>query len=220
MPAPDDRAVNPGTESQGAAGAARAATGVDSPRGAPETASARREGSSRPTPNLLLVLAAAFLVARVATGVFEAGHPRELPELVSWLSIAEGERRAQQEPRPALYDFTADWCPPCRLMKREVFADRSAATMITGMYVPVRVLDRAREDGRNSPEVAALQARFRVKAFPTLVVVPAGGGEPLMLEGYPGRAQTIQWLSRSGIRMSVRVGGNRLPGAADSSGAR
>ena len=198
MPAPDDRAMTPGAERPGAT----------------------RSRSSRPAPNLLLVLAAALLVARVATGVFEAGHPPERAALVPWRSIAEGEQRAHSEMRPLLYCFTDEECDGCRQMNREVFADPSAAMTIAHMYVPVRVLDREKEEGRNRPDVAALLARYHVKGFPTLVVVPAGGGEPLTLESYPGRDATIQWLTRSGMRMGMRVGSARFPTAMDSSGTR
>ena len=62
------------------------------------------------------------------------------------------------------------------------------------MFLPVRVLDRMREDGRNAPAVDSLQRRFRVSSFPTLVVVPHGGGDPVVIVGYEGKRSTIQRL--------------------------
>lgn len=35
--------------------------------------------------------------------------------------------------------FTADWCVPCRIMKREVFADRETMTAINAQVVPVMI---------------------------------------------------------------------------------
>jgi thiol:disulfide interchange protein DsbD len=116
---------------------------------------------------------------------------------------------ARQAKKPILYDFTADWCAPCQAMKREVFADAAAARQIETLFVPVRVLDRQREEGRNPPEVDSLQQRFHIDSFPTLVVAWPDSGQPTILSGYRGKAMTIQQLSqavflRSGLHGSVR----------------
>lgn len=184
--------------------------------GGPPTATApatdASAGSTRGTPRTLLVVAAVLLVARVVTGILEPKRTHQDADFVHWLPIREAEARSQTTGKPLLYDFTADWCAPCHLMQREVFADRTAAETINRMFVPVRVLDRQREDGRNAPDVGALQTRFGIEAFPTLVVVGAAGGEPFKLEGYAGKVATMQALFQAGLKAGRPV----RSGAPDS----
>src|SRR6185295_11799109 len=150
-----------------------------------------RAGSTRTTPRLLWTLAGALLLLRVATGVYECRNAPQTVELVDWQPIDRAIEQAQLQRKPILYEFSAEWCGPCHAMAREVFADRKAAATINGLFVPVQVVDRVREEGRNAPYVAALQARYKVEAFPTLIVVDPAGGEPAKVEGYPGKSALI-----------------------------
>jgi thiol:disulfide interchange protein len=161
-------------------------------------------GSTRRTPRALLLLAGVLLVARVVTGLHEERHPPQVPERIHWRPLAEAATEARAMHRPILYDFTADWCPPCRAMQREVFADRASAEQIERMFVPVRVLDRQREEGRNPAEVDTLQARYHITSFPTLVVSWPDSGRPVVLAGYRGKANTLQRLTEA---MMHRMGG-------------
>jgi thiol:disulfide interchange protein len=157
-------------------------------------------GSTRARPTWLLIAAAALFVARVGTGLYEGRHPPSTPDLVSWQPIAGAEARAQQEHRAVLYDFTAEWCPPCRLMQQEVFGDPEVAREIDRLYVAVRVLDRTREEGHNPALVDSLQRRFRIDSFPTLVIVPGDGRPPIVTAGYEGKSPTLQRLRTAAVQ--------------------
>jgi protein-disulfide isomerase-like protein with CxxC motif len=81
-------------------------------------------------------------------------------------------------------------------MKRELFADRETAERIGRDFIPVRVVDRTREETRNPPDTAELQHRYGVSSFPSLVVVGAGT-EPSILRGYGGRTATTDFLTKA-----------------------
>jgi thiol-disulfide isomerase/thioredoxin len=99
--------------------------------------------------------------------------------------------------KPILYDFTAAWCPPCRRLETEGFSDPQIASLINGAYVLSRVVDRKREDGRNSPATDELQGRYSITAFPTLVVATPNGRPIARLNGYPGRTSLLRFLQES-----------------------
>ncbi len=147
-------------------------------------------GPTRRDPWPLIWIAVVLLATRVATGVWVDRHQTAEKDLVKWHPIAAADSDAKKAKKPVLYDFTAAWCPPCRMMGKEVFGDPEAAELINERFVPVRVMDRSREDGRNPPEIEALHKRFGIQAFPTLVVV-VSGKPPVILQGYQGKEGTI-----------------------------
>jgi thiol:disulfide interchange protein len=181
-------------------------------RGAP---TGRPAGSTRRDPLLLLIVAALLLILRVVLGFRETpsqavppAGPLSGADAVQWRTLEVGVAEARASGRPVLYDFTAEWCPPCRLMQRQVFSDPQAAAALESRFVPVRVLDRQREEGHNARWVDSLQARYRVNAFPTLIVTDAGGaGETRRVEGFMGREATLGQLGAGGV--SLRWGMTR-----------
>jgi len=163
-------------------------------------AAAPRARSTRARPTLLIGLAVALLLARVASGIYETSHPAPPGGLVHWRSPDKVELMAMVQKKAVLYDFSAAWCEPCKKMEREVFADADAAELINASYLAVRVSD---EDA--SPIAASLRERHGVDGLPTLVVVTPGAKTPLRLEGYRSKRHTLAFLTSSAaVRASAR----------------
>lgn len=104
-----------------------------------------------------------------------AGQDRAETSL-RWRPLLAGEEEALAAGKPVLYFFTADWCPPCDVLKRTVFENEDVVDLVERQFVPVEVVDREQEDGVNLPEVEAVGFRFLVTGLPTLVVARARGG--------------------------------------------
>ena len=149
---------------------------------------------SRLSPVLLWVLLAA-LVFRVVTAVMDRGGPAgaDGAGLVAWQPRDKAAALSLASRKPILYDFTAAWCGPCHLLDAD-WKDPSIAQTVNSGYVPARVVDRAREDGANPPDVAELQRRFEVTGFPTLVVASPDGRLIGKIEGYAGRERLVKFL--------------------------
>jgi thiol:disulfide interchange protein len=165
----------------------------------PSADPARLRGSTRRDPYVLLLIAAALLVARVATGVWEQRHPGPVSSLVAWVPAEQAEQRSRETGRPILYDFSAEWCGPCQQMEHDVFAVENRARTIDQLVVPVRVVDRSREEGHNPSLIDSLQHAYQVSAFPTLVVV-SNGRELDRQVGFNGASKMQNWLSRTSVR--------------------
>ena len=143
--------------------------------------------NQRSLPIVLFVVAAALIAGRVAV-TFAKPEPAATG-LVQWMDLEEGLLLARTSDKPILYDFTAEWCAPCHVLDAEVFRNPEIAAEINERFIPVRVTDRQREEGRNSPIVEDLQRRYSVRGFPTVIVAEGKGAERGRMEGFRGREE-------------------------------
>src|SRR5688500_14372062 len=148
--------------------------------------------SQRSVPIALFLIALALLVARFAY----APKQQSTRDLVRWVDPEAAVALARSTGKPILYDFTAEWCEPCHVLDAEVFGEGVAARQINERFIPVRITDRQQEDGRNPPEVDALEKQYSVRGFPTIVFVNASGGEVGRMEGYKGRDELLRIMER------------------------
>ena len=142
--------------------------------------------SQRSVPVWLMIACGGLVVARIITPQLAPGESPSVAMLVKWTSVQSALPLAQRTGKPILYDFSAEWCGPCKVMEREVFANARLAAMINSRFIPVRVIDRRQEDSVNPPEVDALQKRYGIHAFPTVVIADAKGVEKSKMIGYQG----------------------------------
>ncbi len=168
--------------------------GTEAP--APAAEPTRSVSQSR-VSSLLLFAVAAAVVFRIATAVFDRGSVEgEGGGMVSWKPRERAAALALTASKPILYDFTAAWCGPCKLLEKD-WNDPTIAKTVNAAFVPARVVDRAREDGENPPDIAELQRRYEVSGFPTLVAAAPDGRLIVKLEGYRGRAALVEFLEEA-----------------------
>lgn len=129
-------------------------------------------------------------------------------------TIDEGFAEARASGKPLLLYFTADWCPPCHNLEHEIFHSSRFVKGIEEDFVPVKVTDRRREDGRNAPDVDALQKNTRVTSFPTLVVVRPDGIAAVRNVGYSSRGATLAFLREAVSRLESAERKKRRAGAS------
>jgi thiol:disulfide interchange protein len=173
----------------------------------PPTDALRPGGPTRRDPVLLWGVALVLLFARITLGLVEQRNPPARVDRMSWVAPEAAVERARSSHRPILYDFTAEWCEPCRTLHDEVFADAKAARSLGQLAIPVQIVDREREDGRNSPLVDSLERVHQVTSFPTLVLVNADGRTIDRLEGYPGGEAVLRWAATASMKQRLDRGG-------------
>ena len=150
-------------------------------------------------PAALFLAVAAALALRVATGLLGGGRTEGGGGRISWQPRERASLLARAQRKPILYDFTAAWCGPCKMLDRD-WEDSVLAARVNESFVPARVVDRQREDGRNPPEIDELLHRFQISGFPTLVAADADGKMIAKLEGYRGRRALEEFLSKSAAK--------------------
>jgi thiol:disulfide interchange protein len=120
-------------------------------------------GSMKP---VLIVIG---LVAAIGLGLagfraIQAAHGGE------WLhSLDEGLKAADRSGKPVLALFTADWCPPCRQLKKDVFGDPEVMTYLETEFVLVKI-DLTDRRGENN----WVAADAGVKYIPTIIFYEDG----------------------------------------------
>lgn len=120
----------------------------------------------------LIGLLVALSIAALAT---DLNRQRQHREAVTW---GTAELLTQPSDRPTLVRFSADWCPPCLVMKREVFSDAQLAADLQARFNVVDI-DLTRPSQADQQLADAYGADY----LPTFVLLTPGGAEAARFVG-------------------------------------
>jgi thiol-disulfide isomerase/thioredoxin len=105
-------------------------------------------------------------------------HCTRVDNCVAWITPVQFEQMAQKpggiKKGLVMYEFTADWCPPCKKRERTVFRAPKVISEINDNFVPVRV-DLTNEALSSIPATKNLTERFSVSSIPRCIVTLASG---------------------------------------------
>lgn len=108
-------------------------------------------------------------------------------EIIPWRTeFAAAQRESQQNSKPLMLYFTADWCGPCQQMKRTVWADKEVDQALQA-FVPMRI------DIDLNPELAM---EYQIESIPQMLVLNTDGSIARRNDfGSQTSAEFLSWLS-------------------------
>ncbi len=156
-----------------------------------------KDRSAIATPPVFIIATVVLLLARIAAMAVEFAHPQAPPKGVKWMDLEQFSQIQGTGGRLVLYEFYAEWCDPAKRMESTTLCNNDLRELIEAKFIPVRVTDVAREKGKNPPLITELQKKYRVFAFPTLVIAHPNGDAASTLVGSCGSLTTYRFLSRT-----------------------
>lgn len=128
------------------------------------------EKSSRPTTIAIILGVLVLLVAFRWQNIRDLFSGNEFPEpAFHWEhNWADAERIAKEQNKSMLVVFSASWCPPCKMMKREVWPDKRVGEVVTAGFVPIYV-------DVDLPEHSEKVSKYQVTGIPMVVVLNDDG---------------------------------------------
>ena len=100
--------------------------------------------------------------------------PAKAVEL-NWHSYTKGMKLAQDQNKPLMINFYADWCGYCRKMDKETFTDQEVSQYLSDNFILVKV---------NADISKELSAAYYVRGLPNLWFVESNGEKIAPLPGF------------------------------------
>ena len=109
---------------------------------------------------------------------------------ITWAKdFASARQQAAQSGKPIILFFTGKWCVPCRIMKRNVWADEQVEAVVKAGFTPVMIeLD--------DPNAAETVSRYHVGVTPTTIITDPQGNILERAEGGMGKTAFLELLGK------------------------
>lgn len=127
-----------------------------------------------------ILLVPGLLLLMLLTGCVE--------QRLSWnLNYDQALERAKKENKSVMIDFTASWCPPCRMMDQKTFRDAEVRQFLMAKTIPIKI---------DVDEQPHMKQQFGINAVPTFVFVDADGKELGRSDSFQPPARFLSWARR------------------------
>lgn len=91
------------------------------------------------------------------------------PNDIDWAdNYVSAQQRAAGHEKPMILYFTGKWCVPCRIMKRQVWADKQVMAAVHDKFIPVEI-------DVDNPDNAKLLARYKIEGTPVTIITDPHG---------------------------------------------
>ena len=88
---------------------------------------------------------------------------------IAWAdSYTSAQQQAADSGKPMILYFTGKWCVPCRIMKRQVWADEEVKTSVNAQFISVAI-------DVDNPDDAAVLARYNIGGAPVTIITDPQG---------------------------------------------
>ena len=130
------------------------------------------------------------LATAVVLSLWVYATPRgsgESAKLTGWShNVAEATALAQEDSRPILMMFTADWCGPCQAMKKGVLSDADVDSTLSEKFSLV-MIDIDDQENRQ------ITSKYNIEAVPTFIIADADGKEQKRMVGGDDKGAFLAW---------------------------
>lgn len=110
---------------------------------------------------------------------------------ITWASnYNSAKQEAFHSDKTIILFFTSKWCVPCRIMKREVWADKQVAASVNEHFIPVAI-------DVDNPVDAAVLARYNVVGAPVTIITDPQGNVLDWRDGGVGKADFLNLLEKA-----------------------
>ncbi|MCA9441849.1 MAG: thioredoxin family protein [Candidatus Omnitrophica bacterium] len=107
---------------------------------------------------------------------------------IAWAdNYTSAQHQAADSGKPMILYFTGEWCVPCRVMKRQVWADEEVRILVNSQFIPVAI-------DMDNPDDVALLARYNVSGAPVTIITDPQGNALRWRAGGIGKSEFLELL--------------------------